>query len=68
MPESTEGVAEGATTLKVNYGPDTTGEKEAINVPQGTRFDQYTHSDTGGRYFAEEHGAALGNLVTDSGA
>lgn len=41
-------------TLKVNYGPDTTGEKEAINVPQGTRFDQYTHSDTGGRYFAEE--------------
>ena len=41
-------------TLKVNYGPDTTGEKEAVNVPQGTRFDQYTHSDTGGRYFAEE--------------
>ena len=41
-------------TLKVDYGPDTTGEKEAINVPQGTRFDQYTHSDTGGRYFAEE--------------
>ena len=41
-------------TLKVNYGPDTTGEKEAINVPQGTCFDQYTHSDTGGRYFAEE--------------
>ena len=41
-------------TLKVNYGPDTTGEKEAINVPQGTRFDQYTHPDTGGHYFAEE--------------